>query len=115
MDFQWRGWGFSVALLLAFWIFVLIAVVVFAAPYEPDRHMASLKTQWLFAGMFALHALSVFVVVVYRRKHPSVAESGADPRGDEFMFIRLELWPYILLALAAVLAGASSLGYSLVD
>ncbi|KAB2912751.1 MAG: hypothetical protein F9K29_17915 [Hyphomicrobiaceae bacterium] len=115
MDLHWRGWGISVALLFAFWIFVAIALVVFASPFEPDPRRAMLDVQWLFAGMFALHALSVFAVVQYRRRHPPVAGTADDPHADEFMFIRLDLWPSILLGVAALFAGASWLGYPLLN
>ena len=113
MDLYWRGWGISVALLFVFWIFVAIALVVFASPYEPDPRKAMLAVQWLFAVMFALYTLSIFALVQYRRRHPSVTGTEADSHADEFMFIRLDLWPYILLCVAAVFAGASWLGYPL--
>lgn len=115
MDLHWRGWGISVFLLFVFWIFAVIALVVFAAPYVPDRSKAMLTVQWLFAGMFALLALSVFAVVLCRRWRPPAAEGEADPHADEFMFIRLDLWPYILLCPAAVFAGTSWLGYLLFE
>jgi hypothetical protein len=115
MDLHWRGWGISVALLFVIWIFVVIALVVFAEPYEPDPHKAKLAVQWLFAAMFGLYALSVLAVVQYRRRHPSAAGTLDDPHTDEFMFIRLDLWPYILLSVAAVLAGASWLDYPLFE
>jgi hypothetical protein len=103
----WRGWGLGVFLLFAFWIFVLIGVVVVASPYQPDRLKAGLEVQWLFALLFLLHAASVFALALYRRR------TVADRRADEFMFLRLALWPYILLAIAALFAGASALGYPL--
>jgi hypothetical protein len=58
---------------------------------------------------------SPFAVIQYRRRHSSVARAAADPHADEFMFIRLAVWPYILLGVAALFAGASWLGYPLLD
>jgi hypothetical protein len=110
----WRGWGVAVALLFVFWVFVLIALVLITSPYEPDPRRATLGVQWLFAGMFTLHALSVFAVVRYRRGRPT-AEAGSVPHDDDFMFIRLAWWPLILLGVAAVFAGASWLGYPVLD
>ena len=104
---QFRGWGFSVLLLFAFWVWVLIALVVIISPYEPDQHKAGLQTQWAFAAMFAAHALSVLGVSVYRRRD---AEMGVV---DEFLYLRLDVWPYILLAVSALFAGASALGLEL--
>lgn len=113
MDLHWRGWGISVFLLFVFWVFIAIALVVFGSAYEPDPRRAILDVHWLFAGMFTLHALSVFAVVRYRRRYPSTAASDADPQADEFMFIRLDRWPPILLVVAAVFAGAAWFGYPL--
>ncbi len=85
--------GGPLSCAFVFWIFVAIAAAVVASPYEPDPRKAMLAAQWLFASMFALYALSVFAVVQYRRRHPPVDGSRADPHADEFMFIRLDLWP----------------------
>jgi hypothetical protein len=100
----WRGWGLGVFLLFMFWMFALMGYVLTASPYQPDPMKAGLDAQWLFAAMFLLYAASVLVLARWRRR------SGAS---DEFMFIRLDLWPRILLAVAAIFAGASALGYSL--
>jgi hypothetical protein len=115
MDLHARGWGISVALLFVFWTFIASALVVIATPYEPDSRKAMLDVQWLFTGVFALQGLSVFAVVQYRRRHPSVAGTADDPHADEFLFIRLDWWPYILLSVAALFGGASWLGYPLFD
>jgi amino acid transporter len=104
---QFRGWGFSVLLLFAFWVWVLIALVVIISPYEPDQHRAALQVQWAFAAMFAAHALSVLGVAIYRRKR---RRYGAI---DKFMYLRLDVWPYILLAVSMLFAGATALGREL--
>jgi hypothetical protein len=117
----WRGWGFSVALLFVFWIFALIFFVALADPYQLDMRKAGLEVQWLFAAMFALHAASVYAVVWYRRTHPRTYVDPASlatvvvPHADDFMFIRVRFWPWILLAVAAIFAGASLFGYPLFD
>jgi hypothetical protein len=107
---QFRGWGFSVLLLFAFWVWVLIALVVIISPYEPDQHRAALQVQLAFAAMFAAHALSVLGVAIYRRKRRRYAEMGVV---DEFLYLRLDVWPYILLAVSMLFAGASALGREL--
>ena len=107
---HFRGWGFSVLLLFAFWVWVLIALVVIISPYEPNQHRAAIQVQWAFAAMFAAHALSVLGVAIYRRKRRGPAETGAV---DEFMYLRLDVWPFILLAVSILFAGASALGYEL--
>ena len=103
----WRGWGLGVFLLFVFWMFALMGFVLTSSPYQPDPVKAGLDAQWLFAAMFLLYAASVFALAVWRRR------TVADPRADDFMFIPLGLWPYILLAIAVLFAGASALGYSL--
>ncbi|HEY1632896.1 MAG TPA: hypothetical protein VGF56_16380 [Rhizomicrobium sp.] len=103
----WRGWGLGVFLLFVFWMFALIGFAVVAQPYQPDRTKAGLDVQWLFALLFLLHAASIAALALYRRR------TGARRDADEFMFLRLAVWPWILLVPAALLAGASALGYPL--
>jgi hypothetical protein len=119
MVVSWRGWGYWVGLLFVFWIFTLIGFAVFVPYYQPDRRLAGLHVQYLFAAMFALHAASVFALVLYRRSRAPflpgaiVERAPVDPYVDTFIYIRMDWWPYILLAIAVVFALASILGYPL--
>lgn len=115
----WRGWGISVLYLFVFWFVAALAFVVVAMPHQPDALQAAMDAQWLFAAMFALHAASVFALSRYRRSHPGhvidpqIQAAVAVPHTDEFMFLRFDVWPYILLAIAAVIACATLLRYPL--
>jgi len=115
----WRGWGLAVFWTFLFWMIAGIVLAVMAGPYQPDPVKAGLEVQWGFAGMFAVHAASVFLLALYRRSHPLKVVDPATqktvlvPHVDDFMFIRFDLWPYILLAIAAVFAVSSLLGYQL--
>ncbi|GEM_PF-5296785 len=117
----WRGWGFWVGLLFVFWIIAAIMLAAFASPYEPDIRKAGLDVQWGFAALLALHGLSVFALAQYRRRHPQIFTDPASlqvtqiPYEDDFMFIRLDLWPNILLAIAAIFAATAYLGYPLFE
>ncbi len=68
-----------------------------------------------------LHGLSVFALAQYRRWHPQIFTDPAPlqvtqiPHEDNFMFLRLDLWPYILLAIAAIFAATAYLGYPLFE
>ena len=120
MIFFWKGWGISVFVLFVFWVWVGIGLLVGFSPYEPDKHKAMMDVEWAFAGLFALHALSVWAVVQYRGRRvaramePSVVM--AEPiLLDEFMFVPLVYWPYILFAVVVLFAGAATFGYALFD
>ena len=100
----WRGWGISVILLFLLWLVVATAGSIAWAPFQPDKIKASLDVQWGLAGIVLVTAASVFGVSVWRRH-------SAPPGHDEFMYLRLEFWPYILVVLALGLGCATALGY----
>ena len=113
----WRGWGISVLYTFVFWFIAGIGLVIAASPHEADSAKAGLDVQWGFAALFALHAASVFALALYRRSHPQTLidptnrQTTVFPHDDHFMFIRFDIWPYILLAIAAFFAAASLMGY----
>jgi hypothetical protein len=119
MMVHWRGWGLSVFLLFVFWVWAGIVLLIALSPYEPDKHKAAIDSDWAFAGLFALHAMSVWAVVAYRRRSlqrrapPALITVESRLPGDEFAFVPLIYWPYILLAVMLAFAGAASLGYPL--
>jgi hypothetical protein len=115
----WRGWGVSVFYLLLFWILAAIVAVVAISPYQPDKLKASMEIQWGLAGLFVVHALSVYLVCLYRKSHPrqiadpATGQTAAVPHQDEFMYMRMDVWPYISLIIAAGVAIATALGYQM--
>lgn len=115
----WRGWGLAVFWMFLFWFMAAIVLAVVASPYEPDAYKAGLEIQGWMAGFFVLYAASVFALARYRRTHPRAYVDPATrqtvlvPHIDDFMFIRFDLWPYILLAVAAAVAAATMLGYQI--
>ncbi len=103
----WRGCGWFVFFGTFAWIFVLM-IIVMSGPnsYQPDKVKAAMETDQLFGLAFALSALSVFIIARYRESRPrkvtdpATGEISLLPRIDEFMFIRMKYWTYVLVAAA---------------
>ncbi len=100
----WRGWGILVFFIPFLWIFILIGVLIGSGAYEPDPVKAAAGTDRLFAFAFALASASVFLIVRYR------ARKGLNY--DDFMFIPMKYWPWLLglAALALVVASFVAVG-----
>ena len=113
----WRGWGIAVFFLFCFWMIAAILFAVFSDFHEPDPLQAALDVQWGLAGMMLAYALSVYALARYRKNHPQMV---ADPKTgnvtprpyeDDLYGIRLNIWPYILGASAAMMAALTMFGY----
>ena len=102
----WRGWGFFVFFGTFAWIFLLIGIMIATDSYEPDEAKAAAGTDLLFALAFILSAASVFLLARYRKNtpgkvvDPSTGKIHLVPHVDEFMFIRMKYWTYVLVAAA---------------
>lgn len=113
----WRGWGIGVFFLFLFWMIAAILLAVFSGHYEPDPDKAALEVQWGLAGMMLAYALSVLALARYRKSHPQMMEDPATgktiavPHVDDLYGIRLDFWPYILVAIAAIVAILTASGY----
>jgi hypothetical protein len=113
----WRGWGIAVFFLFCFWMIAAIVFAVASDFHEPDPHQASLDVQWGLAGMFLAYALSVHALARYRKNHPlmvtdpQTGNTAPVPHVDDLYGIRLDIWPYILGAIAAIMAMLTAFGY----
>jgi hypothetical protein len=102
----WRGWGISVALFFLLWIVLGVGWAIGSGYHQPDAVRASLTIQWGLAAIVLLTALSVLAASLWRR-------AKVPPGHDEFMYLRLEFWPYILAVIALGVAVATWLGYQI--
>jgi hypothetical protein len=116
MVLMWRGWGIGVFFLFCFWMLAGILIAVLSDYHEPDPVKAGLTLQWGMAALTAAYALSVQALAYWRKTHPFMFE---DPETghvtpvrniDDLYGIRLEYWPWILGALAALLAVLTAMG-----
>ncbi len=98
----WRGWGISVLLFLVLWLFVAIGVTIGTNYHQPDPKLLSKEMDWGAAIVFALAAGSVFATALYRKSHPrkivdpQTANVTLAPHIDDFYYIPLQFWSYIL-------------------
>jgi hypothetical protein len=115
----WRGWGLSVLLLFFVWMIAAMVALKDANVAYFTAMPDIIALQWIFGIACILDAASIFLLARYRQSHPKAI---ADPntgatmlvaRVDDFFYLRLEWWTYLLLGLAAVLIGASLAGIQL--
>ena len=98
----WRGWGILVFIATFGWMFILIGIMIASDSYEPDEVKAAVETDRLFALSLALSAASVFFLARYRENRPGkmvdprTGQIDLVPHVDEFMFIRMKYWTYII-------------------
>jgi hypothetical protein len=97
----WRGVGFLVFFVPFAWIFLLVGIMIGIGSHEPDPHKATVFVHRLFALAFALSAVTLDLVSRYR--------SRAAPGRDEFMFIPMRYWSWVVAAGAVALFVASFL------
>ncbi len=106
----WRGWGISVILFLLLWFIVAIGITIGTNAYQPDPKLLNKEMYWGAAIVFALTAGSVFAAARYRKSRPrEVVDPQTNgvvlaPHIDDFYYIPLQVWTYILLAVAVILA-----------
>ncbi len=102
----WRGWGILVFIITFVWIFILIGIMIAAEFYEPDAVKAAVYTDRLFSLSFILSAISVLFLSRYRDRKPyevvdpSTGKIDLVPHTDEFMFIPMKYWTYIIAAIS---------------
>lgn len=99
MIFFWRGWGITVFFIPFVWIFILVGVMLGMDYYEPDPVKAAAATYRMFALAFALAAVTLFLIMRYRTR--------VAPDRDDFMFIPMKYWTWIVAVGAIGLYGAS--------
>jgi hypothetical protein len=88
----WRGWGILVFFIPFLWIFILIAVALGSGAYEPDPVKAAVDIDRMFALAFVLAAATVFPIARYRER--------TAPKRDDFMFIPMKYWTWVLTVVA---------------
>jgi NADH:ubiquinone oxidoreductase subunit 6 (subunit J) len=104
----WRGWGLSVILFLVLWLFAAIGLTIGTNAHQPDPKLLSKEMDWGAAIVFALTAGSVFATARYRKSHPrkivdaQTQKVALAPHVDDFYYIPLQFWSYILLAGAII-------------
>ena len=97
----------------AAWMFIVFGVPIAAGYYEPSQHKIAVMLDQLAAVWLILSAASVYVLDRYREgvaRRKAGDSGGPFPvtrRDDEFLFIRMSFWTYILLAFAAWALGSS--------
>lgn len=110
----WRGWGWTVPLIMFGWAFASVGYVIATAGPNGNPNAAR-DTDRLFAVVFILSALTVYFLDRWRRRgttpvvDPATGETHAVPNDDHFMFIPSRYFVWIYLA-AAVYMAAKSFG-----
>jgi hypothetical protein len=108
--FIWRGWGISVFFFLVLWLFVAIGITIGTNHYQPDPKVLTKEMYLGSALIIALTAASVFAAALYRKSHPrKIIDPQTQsvmlvPHIDDFYYIPLQIWSYILAVGAIVLA-----------
>ncbi|MDE2501233.1 MAG: hypothetical protein KGL56_13685 [Alphaproteobacteria bacterium] len=102
-------------LLLLFWLIVGVVLGKSFVPASTGNDDTAL--QWILVAALVLDGASVFALDRYRKSHPRKVKDPATGQvalvahGDHFSFIPFGLWTYILIAIAAVFAAITLLGY----
>ena len=93
-----RGWGSLVFFVPFAWMFVLIFIMIGWGYYEPDPAKAAATVYRMGSLALALAAVSLWAISRYR--------SRVAPSRDEFSFVPMKYWTYVIAvgALAAFIA-----------
>jgi hypothetical protein len=95
----WRGWGILVLLVPFAWIFLIVGIMIGIGYYDPDEARVAALIYRLGALAFALSAICLYPIVRYRAR--------VAPGQDEFSFVPMKYWTYVLAAVAVALLAAS--------
>lgn len=95
----WRGWGHLVFFVPFAWFFILIGIMIGLDYHEPDPVEAGRGVYRLGALALALATVTLWAVSRYR--------SRVAPGADEFTFIPMKYWTYVIAAGAIALLVAS--------
>jgi len=103
---QGKGWGWSVLWITLGWLIPVFGFAIVTGMQEPgphgdDRLFNELCALWLLLSAMSVYAVDRYREGVARRKRNETA--GPFPeviRDDEFLFMRMWAWPYVLVALA---------------
>jgi hypothetical protein len=95
------------------WMFVIFGVPIAIGYYEPNQHKVAVMVDRLAAIWLILSAATVYLLdryregIAQRKAHDAGGLFPVARRDDEFIFIRMYFWTYILLAFAAWALGSS--------
>ena len=105
MHIQAKGWGWAVLFVTLAMMLVVMGASVFFTKLLPDPHNMDRAFDQLCAVWLLLSAVIVFGLDRYREGKARRAVLGTDPvqgdvpREDEFLYMRMRVWPYVLAAL----------------
>ncbi len=113
MIVQWKGRGWTVFFVPIALLFVVFGALIFsdlsqALPKDSDAAFRSVVAVWLLLSGAVVYAIDHYLEGKARRRRGE--KGGLFPevvRDDEFLYVRMWAWPYVLWCLAlVVLAGA---------
>ncbi len=97
---SWKGRGFAVPLLTILWFTLSVGALIVIdgvypnAIYTPDKAKAAAMATRLVAAAFGLSAINVLLYSARRDRQRR--KPGANLPPDEFMYVPLKFWPYVL-------------------
>jgi len=94
-----RGWGSLVFFVPFIWIFILVGIMIGTGTYEPDAAKLNVMMYRGAALALTLSAVTLWFICNYR--------SRVAPGRDEFSFIPMKYWTWVVLAGAVVVLALS--------
>src|SRR6266498_3328301 len=98
----WRGWGWTVPLIMFGWAFIGVGYVIATASPEGNPN-AGRETDRLFAVVLIRSAVTVYYMDRWRRRRstplvdPATGDTHMIPNEDHFMFIQVKYYLWIFL------------------